>query len=230
MRPSISVIIPLAPKETHWPTVVAQLAGLPDNCEVLLAITQDSDEPDVASFKNEMNIRVLHGSTGRAQLMNAAAMASEKEYLWFLHADSSLSENTVTNLLKKLEGKERVLYFHDLVFVGDGPHLMKLNSVGVWFRSHVLKMPFGDQGFCLAQELFSEIGGYPENVPYGEDHVLVWRALQNGVSVKSVGSTIGTSARKYAENGWLKTTMLHLYLWTKQALPELFILLKSKLK
>ena len=63
---------------------------------------------------------------------------------------------------------------------------------------------------------------------YGEDHLFVWRALQEGIPVKSTGSVMFTSARKYSRNGWYKITSLHLYLWLKQAFPQFVILLRKR--
>ena len=112
------------------------------------------------------------------------------------------------------------LHYFDLAFSGDGPPLMRLNERGVWVRSHLLGMPFGDQGFCLRRDVFFGLGGFPEDVPYGEDHLLVWRARQAGVPLRCAPATLLTSARKYGERGWLRTTARHVYLTYRQALPE----------
>ena len=98
--------------------------------------------------------------------------------------------------------------------------MMYLNSLGVRFRSHVLKTPFGDQGLCIKKSNFIQLGGYPDNLAYGEDHVFVWKSRQNNIEIKPANATIFTSGRKYKANGWLKTTLTHQYLWVKQAWPE----------
>ncbi len=91
---------------------------------------------------------------------------------------------------------------------------------GALFRSRALGVPFGDQGFCIKKTIFNKLGGFPEGLPYGEDHVFVWRARQQGIDLQPLGVKLYTSARKYKKHGWLKTTILTQYLWIKQALPE----------
>jgi GT2 family glycosyltransferase len=107
---------------------------------------------------------------------------------------------------------------------------MCINRWGVHFRSRILKVPFGDQGFCIRKDMFQILGGFPDNVPYGEDHIFVWKARQQGVKLQPVCSTLYTSARKYKKHGWLKTTLLHQYLWVKQAWPQWQILRRERKK
>ncbi len=229
MSISVSVIIPLGPIETEWVNLVSQLDELPDHGEIILACSNSGTPPMIPTSLESCNIRVVNGKPGRAGQMNAAAKAAQNEFLWFLHADSRLDTNTISNLLSCLTSGKNGLYYHDLVFLPDGPSVMRFNGWGVWFRSRLLKTPFGDQGFCLKSELFFELGGYSEEVPYGEDHILVWRALQNGISLIPTGAKLFTSARKYSKNGWFRTTITHLYLWVKQALPEFWIYLKRRI-
>jgi rSAM/selenodomain-associated transferase 1 len=97
---------------------------------------------------------------------------------------------------------------------------MFINEIGCWIRSRLLGLPFGDQGFCLSRIHFERIGGFPEDVAYGEDHVFVWRAKQNGIALKAIKAILKTSARRYRDQGWLKTTLLFYKLWTRQARAE----------
>jgi len=64
------------------------------------------------------------------------------------------------------------LHYFDLVFLDDGPALTVVNTVGVWFRSHILGLR-SDQGFCLERKLFERLDGFSEDVSYGEDHLFV---------------------------------------------------------
>jgi len=98
--------------------------------------------------------------------------------------------------------------------------LCALMRGGARLRSRILKVPFGDQGFCIKKALFHKLEGFPEDLPYGEDHVFVWKIRQHGTELQPTGAILYTSARKYKKHGWLKTTLLHQYLWIKQAWPE----------
>ena len=193
----ISIIVPVGPDEDLHCAMVSEVKRCVPLAEVIV--------------KSE-------GS--RAKSMNAGAEVASRRYLWFLHADSKVSVEGLHALVLAIRARPLALHYFDLAFIDDGPASMWLNSLGAWGRSHLLGVPFGDQGLCIRKELFEAIGNYPEDVKYGEDHVFVWRARQYGVQLNCVGSKLYTSARKYAKHGWWRLTLLYQFLWMKQALPE----------
>ena len=216
----ISVIIPLAPKEIAWQLMLTDLGILPKEVEIIF-VTSD---PILPFHKNILPNRIVKWAqcdAGRAGNMNQGAKVADGEYLWFLHDDSKFKHNTISALFTAIEKHPNSLLFFDLAFFGGISSLMSLNAWGTRFRSNILNIPFGDQGFCLKKEIFNNLGGFLENIEYGEDHMLIWKAKKNGVPVQSVGAKLLTSARKYRKYGWLRTTLLHQYLWLKQAIPEL---------
>ena len=93
---------------------------------------------------------------------------------------------------------------------------MRINEFGVWLRTRLFRLPFGDQGFLLSRANFVRLGGYDETLPSAEDHALIWRARRAGMAIRAIGATISTSARRYAEFGWGKTTCKHLRLTWRQ--------------
>ncbi|MEQ9072145.1 MAG: hypothetical protein RLO18_35800, partial [Gimesia chilikensis] len=80
------------------------------------------------------------------------------------------------------------------------------------------------------KDAFHSLGGFDESAAYGEDHLLVWKARQVGLRLKCTGADIATSARKYRERGWLKVTLLHLWLTACQAIPQFFLLMKARIR
>ncbi|MEM7068530.1 MAG: glycosyl transferase family 2 [Pseudomonadota bacterium] len=217
----ISVIIPLAPGEVEWEKLLSQLT-LPDGSEIILAVGPQNPE-----IKDD-RIRLVTGAPGRAQQMNEGAKEAINEVLWFLHADSRLSPIAQVRLQQRLSDNADALYFFDLRFSDDGPTATILNEWAVRIRAGFLKMPFGDQGFCVSKKLFEELGGYREDAEYGEDHLFVWSVRQSGYPVERVAAEIFTSARKYHSNGWFATTAKHVWLTALQALPQFVILLRKK--
>jgi hypothetical protein len=177
----VSVIVPLAEHET-LPN--ALLTMLPSSFEVILA---------------------RQGT--RASSMNQAASIATGRHLWFVHADTTFRADSVARLLDCLRAEGVALHYFDLQF--DGGILMRLTELGVKFRSRVLDLPFGDQALCLPAATFRELGGYDESVAFGEDHLLVRKAWGAGIPVLPVGTSVMTSARKYRDNGWFRTTIKH---------------------
>ncbi|MBX9924901.1 MAG: hypothetical protein K2Y05_00960 [Hyphomicrobiaceae bacterium] len=193
-EPLISLIVPLAPWDTAPDRLISRIPG---RIEIILA----------------------RGGT-RATSMNRAAMVARGSHLWFVHADSDITADAVTKLLQQVTSGNAALRYFDLTF--DGGFAMRITELGVMVRSRVFGMPFGDQAFCLPATSFAMLGGYDETVTYGEDHLLVWSARRHKLPVLPVGATVLTSARKYREQGWFRTTAKHLWLTVKQALPEMF--------
>lgn len=201
--PSISVIIPLAPDETEHADLVRALAQSPAILECLT--------PSEGS---------------RALSLNAGARAARGEILWFLHADSRPAPDAVDALHASFEKAPDALHYFALAFAPDpGIPLIALNAWGANLRSRLFGAPYGDQGLALSRTLFSRLPGFPEDAPYGEDHLFVWRARQRGVRLQRVSSRIVTSPRRYRNEGWLRLTLRYQILWIMQALPEAWALL-----
>jgi GT2 family glycosyltransferase len=225
---ALSVIIPLAPNETEWQSLLADLSGLPDETEILFTVSEKSLSLDKPLSLPHKEIRWITAAPGRAAHMNAGAFAARGDYLWFLHADTRFGPDTLAALSCALQRRPNGLLFFDLAFSGDSRGRMRINAWGARFRSRVLRTPFGDQGFLISKELFKQLGAYREGLAYGEDHVFVIRARQQGIAIEPAGATLYTSARKYKKYGWLKTTLRHQYLWIRQAWTYSTIFQKKK--
>lgn len=152
--------------------------------------------------------------------MNVGAQAARGHWLWFLHADSILHPRTLGALQDFLTRNVHALGFFDLRYRNDGPLFAHINARGANLRARGLGLPFGDQGLVLPARWFARLGGYDEDAPYGEDHLLVWRARQRGLPLRRIRAPLVSSARKYALRGWWRTTWLHLRLTIRQAWPE----------
>lgn len=227
----LAVIIPVAPGDTAWVDLAADLKKLPLASEILFVgpeLPSKALEHLFDDLASNRNVRWFQAPIGRGCQLNAGVKGTQKPYLWFLHADSRFSESALHMLEKSLQHQPDALHYFDLAFLDDGPALTALNTVGVWIRSHILGLPFGDQGFCLNRQLFERLGGFPEDASYGEDHLLVWQARTQKISLRCTGGLIQTSARKYREYGWCATTLKHLTLTGKQAFPEWLKLLKVR--
>ncbi|AFS79629.1 glycosyl transferase, group 2 family protein [Gottschalkia acidurici 9a] len=214
----LSIVMPVGFKEGQLKYLMEDLKELPKDIEILL-VTSSFENLDDISVDSKLTVRKILSPSGRGKSMNVGAKESKGEFLWFLHADSRLDKDTVPSLIRAMyENPEDLLYFN-LAFY-DAPKAIKLNELGVYFRSHFLKTPFGDQGFCIRRDIFEQLGGYVIDAPYGEDHLFVKHAIRNKVKLTVIKAKLYTSGRKYKKNGWLKTTLTHLYLWQIQAYKD----------
>lgn len=219
----LAVVVPIGPGERAWRGLLTELAPLPPAARVMLVATSADDlpvggEPAGAALRAELV--TLLAPRGRALQQNAGARVAARPWLWFLHADSRLAPSTLDALAAAMTQAPDALGWFDLRFAPDGPAAVHLNALGVWIRSHLLGLPFGDQGFFLRRTVFDGLGGFDSTRPYGEDHALVWAARRAGVPVVAAGAPLYSSARKYAEHGWLRTTAHHVRLTALQAWHE----------
>lgn len=233
----LSIIIPLAADEDCWATLLNDLSQLKHQAQFILVYQHSATRDDILKFNQtaHLNLRLVSSDSGRAQAMNAGAEAAKGQWLWFIHADTRINNKAIKHLLSKLDhtSNELQLFYFWLHFSSSKiilKRLMVVNSLGLKFRSTYLLSPFGDQAFCISQKAFLKVGQYPLNVPYGEDHCLIWACHLQKVAVTPIAANISTSARKYQKGGWLNITALHSRLWFKQWLPLYCRYLRLKLQ
>lgn len=226
--PFVSVIIPVGPYEKQIPQVLLQdLNALSADTEVIF-VGCNSDAQAELFESLPSTYQHMYASAGRAQQMNKGADAATGQFLWFLHLDSQFKPELIQQLFENLHLYPDALHYNLLAFseLSDAP--MGINAVGANLRSKVLGVPFGDQGFAMAKDLFFQVGCYPENVAYGEDHLFVWHARQFGLRLIVNPHYLLSSPRKYQQQGWFKLTFKYQYLWLRQALPEALKLIKQR--
>lgn len=210
--PALSIIIPVGPHDHEWCELLYDLEQTPEGSEIILVFSEKAQcpEPELLSQKYNLSKQSYHVMTspqGRAFQLNNGALRARGEFLWFLHADSRFHSTTLSGLTRLLSQRTKnALFYFSLRFLADGPIFTKLNEVGARLRSR-LGLPFGDQGFIIARDLFWELEGFPHDITWGEDHAFVWRCHVSGIPVKPIGTALYTSARAYKLNGWVQTSL-----------------------
>ena len=211
--PTLSIVIPAGPGDRDWAGLLDDLPA-DDACERLLVLAE-GDAPRGAPA----GLRVISAPAGRARQINAGLRASRGAAVWVLHADSRVDAATVASArgaaLGFSNGDAPALCWFDLGF-HDGPAAMAVNAFGANLRSRWFGIPFGDQGFLAPRALFDSLGGFDERVGRGEDHAFVHAARRAGVPLRRLPGCVRTSARRYVERGWWRTTREHLTLTWRQ--------------
>jgi hypothetical protein len=203
--PSIALIIPVGPGDLSWRGLLPFLADLSPDVEVCFSAC----EPRPPNTALAPHWHWLVGPAGRARQLNLASRASAGQWLWWLHADSLPAADALLALRRSISAAPTALHWFALAF-HDGPRLSALNAAGANLRSCAFGLPFGDQGLCLRRCDFDALGGFDEHCGRGEDLDLVLRARRSGIPLARVQSTLSSSARRYREQGWLRTTLTHL--------------------
>jgi hypothetical protein len=162
---------------------------------------------------------VLTAPAGRARQISAGLAAAHGGTVWVLHADSRVDAETLAAARQAAAGFARgdapALCWFDLAF-HDGPAAMAINAFGANLRSRWFGMPFGDQGFLAPRTLFESLGGFDPSVGRGEDHAFVHAVRRAGLPLRRLRGRVATSARRYVDHGWWRTTREHLVLTWRQ--------------
>lgn len=227
----LSVIIPVGIDDEVWKGLLQDLCSLTNDDEIIFVSPKNIESNlacEVSRLEIDISCRWVESSSGRAKQLNLGAKEAKNENLWFLHCDSRISSKGIQNLKTAITKDPNRILFFNLKFLNDGSQMMSFNEIGGWIRSRVFRLPFGDQGFSLSKLTFATLGGFDENAPYGEDHLLIWKSHQKGIQISCVGNGLKTSARKYTCHGWLHTTVRHVALTFRQALPELVTLVRNQ--
>jgi hypothetical protein len=225
---SISAVIPIAAQDEEWRGLLPIMGDVPEVDEIILSLSDQLAPSKLRDFEQargiDPRIRLVQGPQGRAWQLNRALAIARSEWIWVLHADSRFGTEVRGCLAKRMPSH---LHYFDLAFRAPCSQLLKLNAWAVRWRSQLLGLPFGDQGFLFESKRAEELGGFPEGLAYGEDHVFVWRWRQRGWPLRRLPASVETSARRYTQQGWSHTTLRHLFLTVRQAYPEFCSYLKA---
>ncbi len=216
----VSIVVPIGTGDCAWPPLYAALREHAAAADIRLVFA----EGDAQAPPNDAGCTVLYAGQGRAIQQNTGAAGSSMAWLWFLHADSRPDPEVFAALRDFLRRDETALAWFRLQFEAHPSatldRRMRINAAGANWRSRHFGLPFGDQGLVLPTAIFHLFGGFDTTLPYGEDFALAWRARRSGLALRELPAALSTSARKYADRGWLRTTVRHLRLTAALAWRE----------
>ena len=147
---------------------------------------------------------VRNPAPGRATQMNAGANAAHHDVFWFLHADTKVPDTAPYRILQELHHACGWGRF-DIRF--DNPNrIMRMVSFFMNLRSATTGICTGDQAIFMQRRLFDAVGGFPE-IPLMEDVEISRRLKQHSRPVR-IKTPVVTSARRWEQNGYLRTIVL----------------------
>lgn len=192
-----------------------------ENTSVIIpSWNQETELTSVLNYLQKTGAEIIVSSEGtRAKSLNAGAAKSTRDILWFVHADSQISEENILSLNHSLQQHPDALHYFKLKFAEGG--LSSMNAHGANIRSKLIGLPYGDQALCLSKKQFERVGAYPEDTPYGEDLLFVRLAKKHRIKLVEVPSFLVSSARKYQSQGWLRTSLTHVFIMLKLMLKKI---------
>ncbi len=201
---SVSVIVPLYNEIQKLPELYQQLGQF--SFEQVIWV--DGGSSDGCKEWLEQNVdgktnTFIVSEKGRAKQMNAGAAMSITSHLLFLHADTLLPTLAVAEINKGLRQSSWGRF--DVTFIEKD---WRMNIVA-WFmnwRSRLSGVATGDQALFVRQAEFQSVGGFP-TIPLMEDVEFCKRMKQFDLPYCS-RLLVSTSARRWLNNGVIRTVML----------------------
>ncbi len=211
----ISVIVPTLNEASTLPEMLRALhlasqgewqPDRPEGALEVIVVDGGSTDSTVAQAEHLGGITLCHSPAGRARQMNAGAAIATGGILLFLHADTHLPLGFPTHIRTALATPGTIAGAFDLRIAGDLPGLRWVEW-GVYWRSRLFRLPYGDQALFCPAAIFHALGGFPD-LPIMEDVAWV-RRLQAQGKLAIVPETVVTSARRWQQRGVWQTTLLN---------------------
>ena len=214
----ISVITPVYKESTELiRATIEHLASFRCVSEIILVTTkQDPLAADInrmilTDYAN--NAQLVTSETeraGRARQMNQGAKIAKSQILLFCHVDTRLPENADVQLIASLKHSHWGRF--DLKLDDQRP-VFKLLSWFINTRSGLTHICTGDQALFMQRRFFNTIGAFPDQ-ELMEDIEFSIRAKKNSLPAV-IKDVVTTSARRWQQNGVIKTVIL---MWCLRAL------------
>lgn len=202
---SVAVVIPTLDEEDairrHLPPVLGE-AG-----EVIISDGGSTD--DTVGVAARLGARVITGARGRGPQMNLGARHASASTLLFLHADSQLPSGSIEAIRQAIDkgnlgGGFTVRFDEDRWPYRLGSRLVNL-------RTHLTRVPLGDQGQFVTRRAFEELTGF-RDWPILEDLDFMRRLKRRG-QVAIISGPVITSARRYVKGGVIRTLVNNWLIW-----------------
>ncbi|MDG6225190.1 MAG: TIGR04283 family arsenosugar biosynthesis glycosyltransferase [Candidatus Thermoplasmatota archaeon] len=211
-----SVIVPVLHERDIVNRTIEDIRSVENGSEVELIVVDGAPERDTLSAIRRKGVLRIASERGRARQMNAGANIATGDVLIFLHTDTSLPSNALSEIEEKLREEDVVGGAFDIALVPSNLYLRAIDVINI-ARVRITRVPYGDHAIFMKREVFEAIGGYKE-VPIMEDVEMMRRLRRNKMRIRILKGPARTSSRRFADDGYIRHSLryflLHLKYWT----------------
>ena len=203
----ISIIIPVLNESA---IIKHTLEELKQHSGVEIIVVDGGSHDHTVAIAQQVVTKVLTVvGKGRAGQMNAGSDIAEGEILLFLHADTQLPPDFVKLISETFTQPNVIAGAFELSIEGADLSLRWVELL-VKMRSHLLSLPYGDQGIFITKQVFIESGGFAE-MPIMEDFEFIKR-LKNQGEIAIAPGAVTTSGRRWQKLGVWQTTLINQFI------------------
>jgi uncharacterized protein len=205
--PDISIIIPALQEGVSIQQTLQHLQErVRDHLYEVIVVDGDPQGSTLKHLPLESNpVKGIIAPPGRGTQMNVGVQAARGNILLFLHADVRLPKTAFPQILSLLESDAIAGGAFD--FRIDSPRrlLAIISHISSW-RSHLTRIPYGDQAIFVRRSIFAAVGGYPQE-PLMEDVGLMQRLKQHHYQIEFIRDPVIISPRRWEKEGIWRCTL-----------------------
>jgi rSAM/selenodomain-associated transferase 2 len=214
-EPAVTIVIPTLNEAMNLARLLPELLALVPTPEVIVSDGGSSDStPMVAS---SYAVSWIDEARGRGSQLNAGGARASGDIILFLHADSTLPQESYTQMI--------LLLAREPELAGGAFRFSLQSTPGVWarvyefnvkLRNTLLSLPYGDQGFFIRCAIWDQGYHFTEQ-PLMED-VEWWQRLYRKKVIRILPWPVITSARRFEQRGYLCSSLRNLWTLTRYKL------------
>ena len=223
----IAIVVPVFNEVRVLPRLISDLATLMEtgNLDVELVFVDGGSTDSTMALIEDAGLRVIKSTKGRAWQMNAGAAQTTAEVLLFLHADTQLPKNALTEIKSNLTGN--ICWGRFDVRISGKPLMLAVVSRMMNWRSRLTSIATGDQAMFMTRGAFQKMGGFPEQALM--EDIEASRRLRQFSRPACIASPVITSGRRWETRGvWTTIVLMWRLRWaywrgqSPQKLAELY--------
>ena len=196
--PKISIIIPTYNESKVLPLLLSDLSIINEALEIIIVDCNSEDKTrDIAKIYGGKIYKSRDKNRGLQ--LNIGAKNAKGDWFIFLHADSRLNQNWISEINSIINDDQNFIYFFKFK-INNKKLIYRFLEILVNFRSNFLKEPYGDQGLIIHRKTYFKNKGY-RKIPIMEDIDFIKR-LSCKKYLRILSNPIFTSSRK-----WEKTNI-----------------------
>ena len=189
----ISIIIPTINEASNLPLLLSDLSSIQKEGEIIIVDSGSEDKTiDVANIYGAKV--VISKERNRGFQLDLGAKNSKGDWLFFLHADTRLTNDWFKKINSFLNGNKNSIYYFEFK-INNKKIIYRVLEILVNCRSKFFKQPYGDQGLIIHRKIYFKNNGF-RNIPLMEDVDFLMR-LNKKKDLKQLNFPIFISSRKW---------------------------------
>jgi rSAM/selenodomain-associated transferase 2 len=217
MNSGVALIVPVLDDDAAVAALLAQIAHWSKVPQEIVIVSGRKAGAELTRLCSIHDCRLLETDANRGAQLDLGAAAARAPLLWFLHADTQPSRDSLALIeAAHAAGAESGCFRFDF----QGPrrwHKRLLAKLVAW-RIRAGGIPYGDQSLFVSREIYEQCGGFPHQ-PLFEEVRLIKRLRRRG-TFRALSTPIQVSTRRWDRDGWWSRSCHNRWLALRYMLGE----------